>query len=38
MDEQLEVIAETKYLRLVRRGDWGFIQRSNATGVVLIVP
>jgi len=38
MDEQLEVIAETKYLRLVRRGDWEFIQRSNATGVVLIVP
>jgi ADP-ribose pyrophosphatase len=38
MDETVETIAETKYLRLVQRGKWSYITRANANGVVCIVP
>ena len=32
-----KVLCETKYLRLVDRGGWSFVQRANATGVVSVV-
>ncbi|MDX2022095.1 MAG: NUDIX hydrolase [Deltaproteobacteria bacterium] len=32
-----KVLAETKFLRLVQRDGWSFVQRPNATGVVSIV-
>lgn len=32
-----KVLAETKFLRLVMRDGWSFVQRPNATGVVAIV-
>jgi len=31
------VVAETRFLRLVVRDGWSFVQRPNATGVVAIV-
>ncbi len=34
--DQLITIAQTRFLRLVRRGKWEFVQRVNATGVVCI--
>ena len=33
-----QIIAETKYLRLIDRGGWSFVERPVATGVVCIVP
>ena len=30
-------IAETKYVRLVERGGWSYVERVNASGVVCIV-
>lgn len=35
--ETLEVVAETKFLRLVVRNGWSFVQRPNVTGVVAVV-
>ncbi len=32
-----EVLAEGKYLRLVKQGHWEFAERNNATGAVVIV-
>jgi ADP-ribose pyrophosphatase len=32
-----EVIAEGKYIRLVRAGKWEYAKRKNATGIVAIV-
>ena len=32
-----KVLAETKYLRLLDRDGWTFVQRANATGVVSVV-
>lgn len=32
-----EVLAETKYLRMIQREGWTFVQRPNARGVVSIV-
>jgi len=37
MAEELKVIGETAYLRLVQRGKWGFVQRRNASGVIIII-
>lgn len=37
MDEDIEVIAETKHLQFVRRGDWSFVRRANSTGVVVVL-
>ncbi len=37
MDEHLEILKEGKYIRLLRRGDWEFVQRTNCTGIVIIV-
>lgn len=31
-------IAEGKYVRLVRRGTWEFVERTKTSGVVIIVP
>ncbi len=36
-DNQAELIAETKHLRLLRRGKWSFVQRRNVSGVVTIL-
>ncbi|QDU93019.1 NUDIX hydrolase [Lignipirellula cremea] len=36
-DADLKILAETPYLRMVERGGWAFVQRHNATGVVLVV-
>ena len=32
-----EILAEGKYLRLVKQGHWEFAERNNATGAVVIV-
>jgi ADP-ribose pyrophosphatase len=32
------IVAETRYLRLVERDGWNFVERPNAKGVVTIVP
>jgi len=32
-----ETLGEGKYLRLVREGRWEYVQRVNATGIVLVV-
>jgi len=34
----LRVIAETPYLNLVARGNWTFVTRPNASGVVIVAP
>jgi ADP-ribose pyrophosphatase len=34
MTDDFQILAETKYIRLVRRGNWAFAQRPNATAVV----
>ena len=36
--ESDQIIAETRFLRLIKRGRWEFIQRANATGVVCLFP
>jgi len=33
-----QIIAETKYLRLVSRGNWQYVERRGATGVVIVIP
>lgn len=37
MHNDLTTIAETRYLRLVRRGKWEFVTRKNITGIVGIL-
>jgi ADP-ribose pyrophosphatase len=37
MPEDEKVLAETKYLRFVRRGNWDYVTRPNISGVVCIV-
>ncbi len=32
------VVASGQYIRLLRKGSWEFMERSNCTGVVIIVP
>ena len=32
-----EIIVQTKYLRLLRRGRWEYVERTNVTGIVVIV-
>ena len=32
-----EVIAEARYLRMVRRGSWEYVERSDISGIVAIV-
>lgn len=32
------ILAETKYLRMVERDGWYFVERPNCTGVVTVVP
>jgi ADP-ribose pyrophosphatase len=32
------IVAETRYLRLMERDGWNFVERPNAKGVVTIVP
>lgn len=34
----IETIAEGKFLRLVRAGQWEFCERKNVNGIVVIVP
>jgi len=31
------ILKEGKYIRLLRQGEWEFVQRSNCTGVVIIL-
>ena len=38
MDNPIETIAEGKFLRLVRRGRWEYVERRGVNGVVIIVP
>lgn len=33
-----QTIAETRFLKLLKRGRWEFVQRANATGVVCLFP
>lgn len=33
-----QIIAETRFLRLIKRGRWDFVQRVNTTGVVCLFP
>src|SRR5262245_16597959 len=33
----LQILSEGKYIRLVRRGTWDFVQRRGISGVVAIV-
>lgn len=35
--DQPEVIVETKFLRLLRRGRWEYVERRQVTGIVAIV-
>lgn len=35
--DDIEIIASGRFLRLVQRGGWEFVERSNAVGVVVIV-
>lgn len=37
LTEPIEVIAEGKFVRLVRQGRWEFAQRRNTTGIAVIV-
>ncbi len=37
MDEHIEILKEGKYIRLLRRGDWEYVQRVNCSGIVIIV-
>lgn len=36
-NEPVKVVAETKFLRLVSRGNWSFVQRTGSSGVVTVV-
>ncbi|MCR4336186.1 MAG: NUDIX hydrolase [Candidatus Omnitrophica bacterium] len=33
----LKILKEGKFLRLLKRGSWEFVQRNNCTGIVIIV-
>jgi ADP-ribose pyrophosphatase len=36
-DDNIEILAQGKFLELVRQGRWEFVRRLNATGAVIIV-
>jgi ADP-ribose pyrophosphatase len=36
--EQRQILAEGKYMRLVKRGRWEWAERTNCTGAVVIMP
>ena len=36
-NSRVEIVAETPYVRLVKRGRWAYAQRTRASGVVCIV-
>jgi len=38
MSETDQTIVETRFLKLIKRGRWEFVQRANATGVVCLFP
>ncbi len=38
MSETDQTLIETRFLRLIKRGRWEFVQRANATGVVCLFP
>lgn len=38
MNHDIVTISEGKYLRLVRRGKWEYVERRGVNGVVVIVP
>ena len=33
-----EVVADGRFLALVKRGTWEYVTRINASGVVIVVP
>lgn len=38
MSDALECLYEGRFLRLVKRGAWEFVERVNVTGVAVLVP
>lgn len=38
MDEKIEVLAEGRFARLVRKNNWEYVTRKNISGIVLLVP
>ena len=38
MSDALECLYEGRFLRLVRRGAWEYVERVNVTGVAVLVP
>ena len=36
--DRVEVLHQSKYLRLVKRGRWEFVERTKTSGIVMIVP
>ena len=38
MSDEDQTIAETRFLKLIKRGRWEFVQRANSTGVVCLFP
>jgi len=36
--DEVELLAEGKFLQFVRRGHWEYVTRKGATGVVVVVP
>lgn len=37
MNEELTTLASGKFLTLVKRGKWEFVQRANASGVAVVI-
>lgn len=37
-DNQREILAEGKYVRLVKRGRWEWVERTNCSSAVVIMP
>ncbi|WP_339730784.1 NUDIX hydrolase [uncultured Gimesia sp.] len=38
MSDEDQTIVETRFLKLIKRGRWEFVQRANSTGVVCLFP
>ncbi|MFP4473185.1 MAG: NUDIX hydrolase [Candidatus Omnitrophota bacterium] len=38
MKENAEVLAEGRFVRFIKKNGWEYIQRTNCTGIVVIVP
>ena len=34
----IEVVAEGRYIRMLRRNDWEFVERLHITGIVVMIP